>query len=126
MELTTDNWIDRKANLRTVTNPSWFDVETAIKYLDAKHKTEVLLESDAQISVGGGAGQYFVYIFIADERNLILTDLSKPDGFVHLIVGGLTGTYPLRNIVDIDLAMRTTKVFYETEQAVSDLTWVED
>jgi len=124
MELTFDSQLERKANLQTICDPTWEQIEEAIRRLDGKVHTEVLLSKAGQLSIGGGAGQYFVSIFTDDERSLIAIDQSKTaQEHTALVSGGQTVSLPKRQIVDVDAALRAARAYFETERPDPTLTW---
>jgi hypothetical protein len=126
MNLTYDSLSDRKSNLQTMANPSWEDVQTAIRRLDAERHTEVMLAGSAQMSIGGGGGRYFVSIFTEDERSLVLLDRGNPDDeMVTLMAAGQNVALPRQQVVDVESAIRAARYFVESECADPNLDWIE-
>jgi hypothetical protein len=112
--------------VRDYAAPDWATVETAIRKLDQVHHSEVTLGDEAYISVGGGQGQYSVFIFTEEERNLILTDPSKSSGSDVLVSGGQSARIENQRIVDLDTALKAVKAYYQRRQADPSLQWIED
>ena len=56
-----DNWINSLSNDTEIENPTWEQIEKAIKSLDADQHTMVILTSNTQsLIIGGGQGQYII------------------------------------------------------------------
>lgn len=127
MELTYDSQRDRRANLQTIVNPTWAEVEQAIRRLDAALHTEVVLIGAGHLSVGGGGGQYFVSIFTDDERSLVLVDSSKPEGeTTYLVSAGQKVALRAREVTDIALALKAARTFHARGTADDALVWEEE
>ncbi|WP_163831147.1 Imm1 family immunity protein [Spartinivicinus ruber] len=127
MELSTDNRQGVNANLNELQNPSWIDVEQAIKALNGQNHTEVLLDiGPSYISVCGGSKGYFVYIYTEDERNLILEEGQKFSGLIELVTAGNSCDYPAKQVVALDHALAAAKTFYAKGIADPKFSWLED
>ena len=58
-----DNWINSLSNDTEIENPTWEQIEKAIKSLDADQHTMVILTSNTQsLIIGGGQGQYIITV----------------------------------------------------------------
>lgn len=129
MQLTTDDRDDRRrSNLTTITNVVWPDVEAAIRRLNGKSHTEVVLSADADgpyLSIGGGPARYFVFIWTADERNLILTDPRRDEGRERLVVGGQAVVFPSRQAVSLEDALAAAQTYFHTQSPDRRLAWIE-
>jgi hypothetical protein len=104
---------------RVIENPSWNDIETAIRALDNADRNDLYLtpihaSPDTFIGVGGGAGRYIVHESEGGKR---FPTLSNPDStderLEPLCVGGQLGEYPARWIVDLQRALAAAREFYE-------------
>ena len=120
---------------KTITSPTWADVEREIGALDAQRQTLVMLappppkgapEGDHHLAVGGGGdGRFIVY---ATEDNLNfwnLTDPEKRDAErkVRMNIGGQEGEYREAQFVSRDLALRAARRYVEDGQRTADLVW---
>jgi hypothetical protein len=117
-----------KSNLKTI-HAEWSDVVDAIRRLNGKSHTEVTLAEGGDgpyIMIGGGPTRYFVFIWTADERSLILTDPRKGDAVERLIVGGQAAEHPSRQIVTIEDATMAAKTFFNTRLPDQELFWAEE
>lgn len=130
MKMTTDDRDDsRRSNLGTIPHADWSDVESAIRRLNGASHTEVTLAAEADgpyMMIGGGPNRYFVFIWTADERNLILMDPRKDEGHERLIVGGQAVAYPSRQTVAIPDAIAAARTYFSTQSADQGLVWVEE
>ncbi len=124
--LSTDDWQGVRSGQTTTPDATWDDVEAALRALDGKRRTQLMVEHDdtSNIVVGGGAGAYNVCITTADEIFYTLRDRSK-QGTTELVAGGQRGVYPAETVVDLDMAQRAVRVFYELGLADATLDWRE-
>ena len=102
-----------------VPRPSWPQIETAIRALDGKRRTMVILGADGEshLTVGGGSSnRYVVYMTFDNMQFLNLMSRDRADKTVRLFVGGQDGLFPDNSVVDIALALRAAKTFAETGQ----------
>lgn len=106
----------------------WQQIEAAINQLDGHHKTLVTLEADGEnhMAVGGGKGQYIVYLTFDNERFHYVIEPSKPDVDENLVVGGQEGIYPAKLCVDIDAALKAAKAFAERGAMEKSVIWEQD
>lgn len=127
--LITDNWVANKNEELFIETPNIAQVETAIRNLDGKAKTLVILEQteDAHMAIGGGeCGKYIVYVTFDNINFYNLYDPSKEEGTELLVVGGQRGDYSSKMCVSLDLALQTAKGFFETCQLDSSTFWKKD
>jgi hypothetical protein len=117
--LTICDWANTDQRDHVIQNPSWSDVENAIRSLDNKARNDLYLKpldtsQDTFLGVGGGDGKYIVHGSEGGER---FPTLSGPTGtderLVPLCVGGQLAEYPARWIVDLDRTLAAVKMFYE-------------
>lgn len=124
--ISTDHWTGVLNRETEFASPTWSIVETAIRNLDGKARTMVTLlcDDEAHLTVGGGRnGQYVVY---ATRDNLNFFSLNGHDNAsekVLLFVGGQEGDYPRYSIVDVALALRAARTFFETGTLDTGLKW---
>lgn len=126
--LQTDKWDGVYNRSDTYKNPTWEEIETAIKALDQKKRTQIVIqrEDSSNISVGGGNGRYYVCITTSDERFLILKQEKKGKGKKQLVVGGQVGNYPTETIVTITLVLKAVETFHKTGKIEKTLNWIEE
>lgn len=120
---------------RTITNPTWADVEREIGALDARKQTLVTLappppkgapEGDHHLAVGGGSdGRFIVYM---TEDNLTFWNLTDPEKHgaeyhVRMNIGGQEGEYRGAQFVSRDLALRAARRYLEDGHRAADLLW---
>ena len=126
--LTICNWASVPRD-RVIKDPSWNDVESAIRTLDNESRNDLYLtpidaSPDTFLGVGGGAGRYLVHGSEAGERFPTLCDPASTDEhLVPLCVGGQLGEYPVRWIVDLDRALKAVRQFYEAGRFDCGVAW---
>jgi hypothetical protein len=98
--LTICCWSSTGRQDELISNPTWADVESAIRLLDNETRNDVYLRSinatqDTFLCIGGGAGQYIVS---GSENGTRFPTLGNPDGaeteLIPLCVGGQLSEYP--------------------------------
>ena len=121
-----DRWAGVLCVEDEIGTPTIDDVEQFIEALDAKSRTLVSLygRDGAYLSLGGGEGQYVVYVSASDELlwNL-LAEASQRSGIVLLNAGGQEGDFPARQVVDKRQALQAARVFVRTGQLDSSQRW---
>src|ERR1700694_2166654 len=124
--IVTDLWSGVRCEESSIMNPSWEDIEIAIKRLDGKHRTIVTIkgEEEAHLTVGGGAGgQYVVYATFDNANYFTLMSNDQSQSKVMLFVGGQEGDYPKNIVVDLHPALAAARTFAEIGQIDRDLAW---
>jgi hypothetical protein len=121
---------------KTITNPTWADVEREIRALDARTHTLVILaparpkgapEGDHHLAVGGGGdGRFLVY---TTEDNLSFWNLAGPgkqgaDRKVRMNIGGQGGEYHESQFVSRDVALQAARQYVKDGQRSAKLTWM--
>jgi len=109
-------------------NPSWIDIETAIRSLDGDTRTLLVLGiGDPPVPhmaiAGGEEGQYIVYTTL---DNMIFHKLIKPEappGKCLLVAGGQRGEYDRKMCVGLFEAIRAAKTYCETGKEDPSLVW---
>lgn len=122
-------------DIKTITDPTWSDVEREIGALDARTQTLVMLapppplgmpEGEHHLAIGGGGeGRFIVY---ATEDNLNFWNLTDPDRSgverkVRMNIGGQEGEYREAQLVSHDLALRAARRYIADGQRAEDLVW---
>ena len=99
--LTACEWTRGRMNEVVFDDPSWQDVENAIRALDGQTRNDVYLTADrlnpdTWLVVGGGNGRYIVTGAIdVDKEFPALIDAGRPDEPQEaLVVGGQEGLNP--------------------------------
>jgi len=116
--------IERSGNI--LLNPSWEDIDAAIRKLYGEKCTIVRLQGkgEAHMAIGGGAnGRYIVYATFNNEEFFNLVSDDKTIGSVLLFISGQEGVFPTETVVDVDLVYKTVKTFVEIGKLESDLQW---
>jgi hypothetical protein len=130
--LTVCEWNGPRMERTDVPNPTWDQVEDAIRDLDERTHNDLYLHPDASdletyLAVGGGSGRYLVTGSINNERFPTAAKSVEHDAPRELlVVGGQTGDYPRNWILDLDSALRAARAFFETgEFGAGGVTWVD-
>jgi len=127
--MTADSWNGVLCDEVETSTPTVSEMESAVDALDAKVRTIVCLHSPsgAQLTIGGGAGQYVVYGSTPDEQlwNLIADSGGERSGVVILNAGGQEGDFPARQVVARPAALRAVRTFGETGKLDPTLHWEE-
>jgi hypothetical protein len=127
--LMTDAWEGVHANNQSLSGATWTEVEDALRALDGRKHTQVVvrLEDGSSAIVGGGDGRYNVCLETADDRYLTLRNDDAPEDAVEeLIAGGQKGDYPARIVVGLEPAVQAVRTFYESGEADAGLDWDEE
>jgi Immunity protein Imm1 len=111
-------------------NPTWSDIEAAIRRLDGHTCSLVILRIGPppvpHMAIGGGeAGKYIVY---TARDNLSFHTLINPQassGKCFLVAGGQRGDYDLKVCVSLSEALRAARIYAETGGHDPTLTWHE-
>jgi hypothetical protein len=112
--MVTDEWHDVRNVEHEIEKPSMDAIERAVRALDASTRTLVLLmlENETHMALGGGSGQYIVYITPDNSYfNQLTSDAETGADPVVLCVGGQEGQYERRFVVGLDAALRAAQHF---------------
>jgi hypothetical protein len=111
-------------------DPSWAEVEEAIRRLDGAEYNDLYLDRPSQrgsLAIGGGAGRYFVMLTLdartEDESWLVATREAAADTTESLVVGGQPGLYPARQVVELNAALAAATDFRLTGDPSESLRW---
>jgi Immunity protein Imm1 len=128
VDMTTEKWIGNKNEGDLIENPSWNQVEKAIRELDGEHQTLVTLgvNEDTYMSIGGGENKYIVTVTFDNFNFYILIDSTKSEQIEKLVVGGQKGNYPATQCVDLLRCLLAARTFTELGKLDDLLTWEED
>jgi len=115
-KLITDEWKGQACDDHEIDEPVWADVVGAIRRLDQKTYTQVVLQNvDESLLIGGGAGRYNLAATLWRDGTEIIYVLERPEeveGKERLVAGGQFGFYPARTVVDYYSAIRAIEHFY--------------
>ena len=128
-DLSTEKWVGNRNESELIENPSWSQIEAAMRELDGKSKTLVTLGADDEtyMSIGGGEGGKYIVTVTFDNLNFhVLIEPSKPDETEKLVVGGQEGVYPAKMCVDLLRCLLAARTFTETGKLEPLLAWEED
>lgn len=125
MILTTDHWNGVQCLEKIVPDPSGADVVRAIKCLDQERWTVATLQDkEKQFVVGGGKGQYVVYVAEGDLNffNLTLSGASAQER-IELNIGGQPGGFPANTVVGEEEAIACALTYLKTGGMDERFTW---
>jgi hypothetical protein len=109
-------------------NPSWPEIEAAIRRLDGKDCTLLVLGIGEppvpHMAIGGGEdGLYIVYTTPDNRTFYKLVNPKAPPGKRLLVAGGQRGDYDCRICVGLSDAITAAKTYAETGQCDPTLSW---
>jgi len=113
------DWANTSTRDVIVLNPSWSQVDAAIRALNNDNLNDIYLEpwqggSDTFLGVGGGSGRYIVTGAIAGKTFPTLVSTGSLDEtLVPLVVGGQLGEYPARWLVTLEDALSAVRLFFD-------------
>lgn len=128
-QLTTCIWSSIVCDPEELADPSWEDVEQAIKALDGEVRNDLYLaqglgDPETFLCVGGGNGKYLVSGSVEGKRFPTVVIPDGSDEIVSLIVGGQLSEFPRRFIVDLNTALTAAKAFFESGRfGEGDVVW---
>lgn len=128
VDMTTEKWVDNQNEADLIENPSWNQIETAIRELDGEKHTLVTLgiNEDIYMSIGGGENKYIVTATSDNLNFYVLIDATKSQQVETLVVGGQKGNYPANQCVDLLRCLLAARTFTELGKLDSLLIWEED
>ena len=81
--------------------------------------------SEAHLAVGGGSGQFVVYMTADNQRFWNLVDPTASEARTMLTAGGQQGDYPARTVVDATTALAAAEHYRRTSVRNPELSWEE-
>lgn len=104
--LERDEWDGVRDARRTIEDPTLAGIEAAIQALDQKRHTliRLILADGAYMAIGGGRGDYVVYVTSRDQRSVTLNTerfTFRSDPPVRIVVGGQEGEYESRYVATL-------------------------
>jgi hypothetical protein len=125
-QITADNWSNEVTNDEVIISPTVADLHRVIDLLDADVRTSVFLYGDngAYLAIGGGNGQYIVYVAPSDKQFWNLTSNEADESeMISLVVGGQESEYDARQIVTKDIAIKAAESFFTKGDIDPSLHW---
>jgi Immunity protein Imm1 len=114
---------------REVEHPRWEEIESAVRALDGKARTTVMLEAEGHdyMGISGGNGTYLVTgsrLHGGEGFVLNRPDAAEDAGTtVELNIGGQTSAFAARQIVDLAAALVASRTFAEDGTLDPSLVW---
>jgi hypothetical protein len=116
-----------RAEVSIVATPSLDDVAEALASLDQSKHTEltVIDSSGSYLAVGGGRGDYLVYLgaYHHGDRIVLQNPGAADADEIDLVVYGRPGRYAARDVVNLDAAADAVREFLRSGRPHPDLTW---
>lgn len=128
--LSAPDWASEEGSL-LVENPTWVQVESAIRNLNNEARNDVYLhphgdDLETYLAIGGGNGQYIVVGAKSNTSFPALVRRDEPgDPKIELIVGGQPGEYPANWVADLGSALEAAKAFFDAGGFASNYEWTE-
>ncbi len=119
--------IDGGRGTWSVDNPTWTEVEEAIRRLNGGQFCQVDLSEDDDYSLlisGGANGQYLVE-YLTPEQNLVLCDPNRSDTKQVAIMRNGPQDFPENIIVELPVVLQAARTFLQTGRIDEGLCWME-
>jgi hypothetical protein len=110
-----------------VRDPSWYDVESAIRALDGSKLTEVMLVTGEAVGmhiIGGLRGHYFCEVHSTSGVKRIM-DESHPEDNTITVIEGEDPEFPESVTTGLDVTVQAALAYYETNECDPKLTWID-
>jgi Immunity protein Imm1 len=124
--LSVDKRVGRTNQGARLADPGWDAIENAIRQLDGKSRTSVMIgrDDDTTMSIGGGPSLFTSVILIENSRGpYYLIDPNAPNAEVMLVVGGQKIGLPKNLTVDLATTLHAAKTFSETGELDATAHW---
>ena len=128
--LLAPRWHDGTYDEHQVHEPSWADVEAAIRALNGRDLNDLYLNLDdpTWMGIGGGDGKYLVSatfgLGTGHERHFVACDRTKTASRpTNIVVGGQLSDYPAHQIVDLKIALAAARTFVHNGSLSDDVDW---
>jgi hypothetical protein len=113
-----------------ISHPQWCQIEDAIRRLDGKYRTLVILgqentESDYMVVGGGKDRLYWCGIYDKEGREFVAVDPSKSSTTCVKVPTGQPTSVPLKETIGLEDAVAAAREYAETGQRTTKLTWEE-
>jgi hypothetical protein len=108
--------------------PTWEQVQAIIQSLDARRRSDMVVEAanGSLLVIGGGQGRFHVQLTYprgSEPYNLLLTDPSRSRDTEELIVGGVSTPLPARWVVEEARMLQAARRFFQDGTADPQLAW---
>ncbi|WP_369157310.1 Imm1 family immunity protein [Candidatus Thiodiazotropha sp. LNASS1] len=124
-----DDWSGVKSLDAEYTCADFNQVESAIRRLNGKNKTMVVISSSVNnkaLSIAGGNdGKYIAYLAVdVDDKLYNLTSgEEKAEKYCDIVAGGQSGSYPVNQCLDILTIIKACRYFTIYGEMDPDLIW---
>jgi Immunity protein Imm1 len=113
-----------------ISHPQWRQIEDAIRRLDGKYRTLVILGQENTefdyIVVGGGKDRlYWCGIYDKEGREFVAVDPSKSSTTYVKVPTGQPTSVPLKETIGLEGALAAAREYAETGQRTTKLAWEE-
>jgi len=122
-----DCWQGSESDNIVIDNPSWEQIETAVRNLDGERRTIVSLQGEAEAHLvvsGGSLGRYVVYATYDNENFFSLCSINENASPVLLNVGGQDGDYPSKIVVELPAALAAANDFADFGRMDATQRWL--
>jgi hypothetical protein len=124
-ELSADSYPD--PDELEIHEPTWPQIEAAIRALDNSRHTLVMLAHDLDhwmgLGAGGDGGRYFVTTHEGEGVDYIAITPDAPSKVLVLVVGGQDTGYTMRETVDLEAALLAAATYAVDGTRDPALTW---
>lgn len=124
--ISADHWSGLENDEEEIGSPALDDLYRLINALNAKDRTLVCLggQHGSHLAIGGGGGQYIVYISDPNQQHWnLIAESEDRQAVISLIAGGQDGDYPARQVVDKNSAIKAAASFFLKGERDPSLHW---
>jgi hypothetical protein len=127
--LVIPHWNPANREERSIDNPSWEQVEAAIRALNNSDLNDLYLyprqdSRQTYLCIGGGAGRYVVIGLIEDSACPTLVDPARSVGpGVELRLDGELDLVPNNWVMDLPTTVKAAKAFFEAGNFDCGIDW---
>jgi len=121
-----DRWDDLRCEEWSISAASIADFDSALNRLDGRRHTLLTIvgeREDAHLAIGGGAGQYVVYVTPDNDEFWNVVSEREDDEVVLLVAGGQEGDYPARQVVDRETARAAGHAYLRDFSREPSVSW---
>lgn len=126
VRLERDRWQDGRAERRWHDDPTPDQIEAAVRALDQRTRTEVVLtgHDDQYLAVEGGNGRYLVQLGSdVDDDRIVVRSVGAEPGDEVVVAAGQPRRVARRDVVDLDTALRAVRSFAQNGRPDPTLHW---
>ena len=125
--VSSDKRVANRDEGETIPVSNFAQVESALRALDGKIRTQVILEGDGKALMIGGGNDGGYNLLVAVEVDQQFFNLVNPQGHVgernRLVIGGQEGIYTGRQVVNLDTVLQAASTFFESGECADNLAW---